>query len=34
VLDRDYYTLTLEGGARLWVYEDPTGAFFVHGVFE
>jgi len=33
-LDRDYYTLTLDDGGRLWVYEDPGGEFFVHGVFE
>jgi protein ImuB len=33
-LDRDYYTLQLGGGQRLWLYEDTEGAFHVHGVFE
>jgi len=33
-LDRDYYTLELDEGQRLWLFEDPNGAFHVHGVFE
>lgn len=33
-LVRDYLRLDTAGGAALWVFEDPRGQIFVHGLFD
>ena len=31
---REYYQVETENGARLWLYRDGTGNWFLHGIFE
>lgn len=33
-LVRKYRTLELDDGSRLWVFEDPSGALYAHGIFD
>lgn len=31
---RDYWVAEIADGRRLWLYAEPTGAVFVHGIFD
>lgn len=31
---RDYYEVETEDGGRYWVYRDPSGGYYLHGIFD